>query len=577
MKREAAHNASPSSGEGAQVSAARRFTLPIRWHLVVFAALVLLPQIGLGLCLGWWYSKAEHERLEASAVAAAATVSDQLDRELEAMKAALRALATSPNATSENFPALRQQSQQLLAEHGAMLAVRDRDGRQVLNSLVPLGQPLPTAVDPVLAAADARVIDDGEAAVSDLFVGQVTSEFYTAVIVPLVVGDRTRYAMSMALKPTAIQDILIRTRLPDTWTSTVLDSRGRIVARSRNQERFLGQGASSEFLREIEGLRSGVVPKVTGLDGQPHFAAFDTLDNAGWRVVVGVPHAVLNAPFRILVLTIAGTALLALGISTILARLYSLRLEREVTSLQAMAAATGTGTAPERRPGHVRELEAIAAALRASDASLLERNRTRDLLLAELNHRVRNTLSVLLAVVNQTIRSGGDEALARKTTGRIMALSRAHDLLSHAEWSPVALSDLVRRTSEAEGLPIVFEGREIHLRAEAVAPMAQVLHELSVNQRRHGRNHADGAVLRTAVEPGGVRLTWRLPGAQGERPCLPGFGLRLVRMCVERQLFGRIERLDAAGLEALLPPAYLTGQGLPTAPFAARWQDDSRA
>ncbi len=567
----------PSSPDKGSPTGARRFTLPIRWHLVVFAALVLLPQIGLGLCLGWWYSQAEHKRLEASAVAAAAAVSDQLDRELEAMKAALQALATSPNAASEDFPALRRQARQLMVEHGAMLAVRDRSGRQVLNSLVPTGQPLPASVDPVLASADGRVIDDGVTAVSDLFVGKVTSELYTAVIVPLAVGGRARYAMSLALKPAAIQDILIRTRLPDTWTITVLDARGRILARSRDQERFLGEIAPAVFLDEIEGHRSGVVPEVTGLDGTPHFAAYDQLDICGWRVVVGVPHAVLNTPFRVLVLTIAAIALLALGTSAVLARLYSLRLEREVTSLQAMAAATGTGTAPARRPGQVRELETIAAALRASDASLIERNQTRDLLLAELNHRVRNTLSVLLAVVNHTIRSSGDEALARKTTGRIMALSRAHDLLSHAEWSPVALSDLVRRTSEAEGLPIAFEGREILLRAEAVAPMAQVLHELSVNQRRHGRSHVGGAILRTAIEPEGVRLAWILPGAEGERPCLPGFGLRLVRMCLERQLFGRIERLDAAGLEALLPTAYLTGQGLPTEPFAARWQGDSRA
>ncbi|RIY02699.1 hypothetical protein D3218_04915 [Aureimonas flava] len=556
--------------------ARRPFTLPIRWHLVVFAALVLVPQICLGVCLGGWYSDAENRRLEEQAVAASAAVRDQLDRELESMKAALQALATSPNAAVGDFAALRSQAERLLPQRKAMLSVRDREHRQVLNTLVPPGAPLPDGIDPALAAADERVFETDRSTVSDLFASSITKGLYTAVIVPLSAGD-ARYAMSMALPPAAVQDILIRTRLPDTWTITVLDAHDRVLARSREQARFLGQPAPARFAQDIAGRRDGMVHSVTGLDGTTQFAAFDTLDASDWRVVVGVPHAVLNAPFRILLVTIAAVALLALGTSAILARLYSLRLEREVTSLQAMAAATGSGRMAERRPGRVRELEAIAAALRASDASLLERNRTRDLLLAELNHRVRNTLSVLLSVVNQTIRSGGDDALARKAAGRVMALSRAHDLLSHAEWSPVAFSDLARRTGEEEGVPLRYEGPEILLRAEAVAPMAQVLHELAVNRRRHGRERVRPVVLRTALEADGVRIAWSLPEAEGRQPYLPGFGLRLVRMCLERQLFGRIERLDADGLEALMPLAFLSGEGMPSEPFAARWHTGAPA
>ena len=110
-------------------------------------------------------------------------------------------------------------------------------------------------------------------------------------------------------------------------------------------------------------------------------------------------------------------------------------------SLQAVAAATGKDGQPARSPGFVTELEGIAAALRDADVSLKDRDRHKDLLLAELNHRVRNTLSVLLSVVGNTIRNGeGQEALARKTAGRIMALSRAHDLLSSADWAPIAMS-----------------------------------------------------------------------------------------------------------------------------------------
>lgn len=562
----------PGPHETPATARKRPFTLPIRWHLVLFVALVLVPQIALGLCLGWWYSQAEHKRLEESAVAAAAAVSDQLDRELESMKAALLALATSPNATAADFPALRAQAETLLTPRKAMLAVRDRDHRHLLNTLAPDGQPLPQALDPVLVASDDRVFATGRPGVSDLFKSPLSDGLFTAVIVPLAKNGETRYAMSMALRPNAILDILVRTRLPRDWVITVLDSNDRVVARSREQSRFLGKRAPSGLVQEFAGRRAGTINSSAGLDGASQFVAFNTLDLSDWRVVVGVPAAALNAPFRILLGTLAAIALLALGSSIVLARLFSMRLVREVTSIQTMAAATGSGGTTMRRPGRVRELEDIAGALSASDASLVERNRTRDLLLSELNHRVRNTLSVLLSVVNHTIRSGGDDALAEKTSGRIMALSRAHDLLSHAEWSPVSLSDLVRRTSEEEGFDVAFEGPDILLRAEAVAPIAQVLHELIVNQRRHGGTDRP-VILRTAVEPDGVRLAWIAPAAPGVRLGLPGFGLRLVRLCLERQLFGRIERLDAAGLEAVVPHAFLSGEGLSSEPFfAARWR-----
>lgn len=54
-------------------------------------------------------------------------------------------------------------------------------------------------------------------------------------------------------------------------------------------------------------------------------------------------------------------------------------------------------------------------------------------------------------------------------------------------------------------------------------------------------------------------------------PSEPGFGLRLVRLCLERQLFGTIERLDATGLSAVLPLSFLVGPEGGEEPFAARF------
>ncbi|WP_158873799.1 sensor histidine kinase [Antarcticirhabdus aurantiaca] len=553
-------------------------TLPIRWHLLVFAVLILVPQLLLGLGLGWWYAVAEHRRVEEGAVALAATVSSQLDRELEATKAALQALAASPNVAAQDFGALREQALELLKLRGSMISVRDRDHRQVMNTLVPTGEPLPVNRDPAVVAADMRVFSTGEPTVSDLYTGALTGGRYVLVNVPLRVEGEVRYALNMAMAPEVIRGILANAPLPAAWTATVLDGNDRVVARSRDQERYIGELAPPSFTERAAEFQSGVVDDVRALDGTPVFTAYDTLEVTPWRVVVAVPRSVLNAPFRTLVLSLAAVIALVLATSVVLARLYSLRLEHDVRALQALAASTGTGRPADRTPQTVSELVTVASALREADASLHERNRHRDLLLAELNHRVRNTLSVLRSVVEHTIRSSGDNAaLASKTSGRIMALSRAHDLLSHAEWSATALSELVARTAEQERLTMLFEGPEIRMRAEAVVPLAQALHELAVNQRLHGQARDQPVVLRVEKAGEHMHFHWILPDGEDPLPWTSGFGLRLVRLCLERQLFGRIERLDASGLYATLPMAFVTGEGLRTEPFAARWSERTDA
>lgn len=179
---------------------------------------------------------------------------------------------------------------------------------------------------------------------------------------------------------------------------------------------------------------------------------------------------------------------------------------------------------------------------------------------------------MLLSVVNQTILSGeSGEVLARKTAGRIMALSRAHDLLSFAEWSPVALSQLVVRTAEHEQIIIKHDGPDIMLRPEAVAPMAQALHELAVNHRLHGGPSAGGVVVKTEASGERFRIEWVTAKSATVVPIRSGFGLRLVRLCLERQLFGTIERLDTGGMAVDLPLRFLAGDETDSEPFAARF------
>ncbi|MGG5812130.1 HWE histidine kinase domain-containing protein [Falsiroseomonas sp. CW058] len=182
----------------------------------------------------------------------------------------------------------------------------------------------------------------------------------------------------------------------------------------------------------------------------------------------------------------------------------------------------------------------------------------RMLLAREVNHRAKNMLAVVQAVVRLT-RAGDPESFAAAVSTRIAALGRAHDLLSRRAWGDVALDDLVRgelapylALPEAEGDQpprVRISGPPLRLRPGAVQPLAIALHELAVNAAKYGALSA-GSAGRVEVgwevpeAAGAVVVTWREQGGPPLRdtPERRGFGTRVIDASIGDQLRGRVER-----------------------------------
>ncbi len=169
----------------------------------------------------------------------------------------------------------------------------------------------------------------------------------------------------------------------------------------------------------------------------------------------------------------------------------------------------------------------------------------------ELGHRVKNTLSVVQALANQSLREPAtrDEGL-EAFGGRILALSRANDSILKHSWTTAtlrAVTESVLLPFGGAGAPrLTIDGPEQHLPASGALAFAMALHEMAVNATRFGAwSTPDGRVAlswgaETGVD-GAERLvvTWRETGgpatAQPERK---GFGLRLIEQSL-RSAFGR--------------------------------------
>jgi PAS domain S-box-containing protein len=182
----------------------------------------------------------------------------------------------------------------------------------------------------------------------------------------------------------------------------------------------------------------------------------------------------------------------------------------------------------------------------------------RELLLAELSHRVKNVLALVQALASQTGRNSRSiEEFRTVFEGRLRALARAHGLLFEGQWQGADLKALVEQTLDAHrgDRPEAIEvgGPPVTLSPKQGLALGLVLHELATNAAKYGALSAAAGRIRVVwnVQNRGrnrqVRLKWEERGGPKVRPptrC--GFGTTLISRTFEYELGGAAELLFAA-------------------------------
>jgi two-component sensor histidine kinase len=111
------------------------------------------------------------------------------------------------------------------------------------------------------------------------------------------------------------------------------------------------------------------------------------------------------------------------------------------------------------------------------------------LLIGELNHRVKNTLSSVQAIVSQTARGAADlGSFTDLVNSRIHALARANDLLTRETWMGATLADVARTALEPwlEGDRIHIKGQHVRVTTSQALALSMAFHELAVNAAKFG-------------------------------------------------------------------------------------------
>ncbi len=180
---------------------------------------------------------------------------------------------------------------------------------------------------------------------------------------------------------------------------------------------------------------------------------------------------------------------------------------------------------------------------------------TRELLINELNHRVKNTLATVQAIVQQTLRKASSpEQFVSNFSGRVQALSRVHTLLTKATWQGGDLRELIRDQvvqGPIDENRLTAWGPSVTLEPQMTLHLAMVLHELATNCCKYGALSVNGGwvTVNWTVEREQLRLQWvESGGPLVSAPPARGFGTILIEQSIKAHQGEALMLCEAQGV-----------------------------
>jgi len=475
-------------------------SLPVRLGLLVAGTTLPLIIFAAGIV----FSNYEQDRADATqrVLETVHSIRLVLDSEMQRMTGALQVLALTNALRDRDFNGFRRIAQGFLDQYaeGGVVLVADRQGRQLFSSVTADTASLPPRNNRAIVE---RVFAEKKPVYSNLFVGAVKRKMIVTVEVPVIRDGEVLFDISFS-PPIEIFQALIEQQRPSAdWTISIFDGEGVNFARVPNPEETVGKRASPSLYAEMFGTAETTLPTVS-LEGAPLITSFTRSSLTGWTVAAGITESSLVAPLwrSLAIASVIGGILLSVGLA------FALR----------MATAIARG------------------------------EMLHDLLIEELNHRVKNTLAILQSIATQTFR-GASRDEREKFEGRLGALAEAHNLLSKEKWQGSELKDVVGRVLQPYLLNnperIRMFGPTVPLSPRRAVVLSMIVHEIATNAAKYGAlSNETGTVTldwEISRENAGpeLRMIWTEAGGPlVTTPIQRGFGSRLIERSARDQLGG---------------------------------------
>jgi signal transduction histidine kinase/ActR/RegA family two-component response regulator len=349
--------------------------------------LVLVTSIPVALFAAWVVSRSSAQQealIDRQNVEQARAVVVAVDQELESTVAALGVLALLDPIDSPDKRHFEEIASRVLLLHPGWQSIRLVDTNlQVLASTAG-----PTVDSPVVNPDwVTQVIATGRPSFSNAVQRPGSTQLTVTVGVPVIRGVKLTYVLGARLHGQAFSNLLKRQKVPPGGVVTLLDRTPKIIARTMNEDLYVGKSPTRDFMARSREEPEGSWRTVL-LEGTTAYSAWSRSDLSGWTVGVGVPAEPVDGPVRrsYRAVVAAGFAMFAAGL--VLALVLGRGLVRTQEAVLAAARSLARGEAAPPFESRIAESQALAEGLREASAVLRQRERERDEAQAEADrHR----------------------------------------------------------------------------------------------------------------------------------------------------------------------------------------------
>ena len=475
-------------------------SLPVRLALLVAGTTLPLIVFAAGIV----FNNYQQERRNASqrVLETVRSIRLVLDAEMQRMTGALQVLALTGPLRNGDFEAFRPIAEGFLDQYrdGGVVLVADRAGHQLFSSVTSDTAHLPLRNNREIVE---RVFSTKRLQYSNLFVGAVKRQPIVTVEVPVLREGEVVYDISFSPPVEIFQGIINRQRPGEDWTISIFDGDGINFARAPNPQETIAKRASASLYAEMFRSNEATLQAVS-LEGVPLITSFARSSVTGWIVAAGIAESSLVGPLwrKLAITSVIGGILLLTGLA------FAVRMATTIARGEML----------------------------------------HDLLIEELNHRVKNTLAILQSIAVQTFRSAS-RSEREKFEGRLGALAEAHNLLSTEKWQGSELQDVVKRVLQPYLLNnperMKMFGPHVPLSPRVAVILSMIVHEIATNAAKYGALSNDSGTVTVDWEvitenaTKKLRLIWtEAGGPHVTAPVQRGFGSRLIERSARDQLGG---------------------------------------